>query len=353
MIAYLLPFFLLSLLTVLEDLNRLKSLLKNIYFYCLIALFFILFIGLRIEIGCDWLSYKNMFDELSSKSFSSILINNFVSGPNNVIKELGHILITLFSRNIYVLNSIYALLFVAPLFYYCSKIKRVYLSLLISYPYYIVVVGMGTIRQAACISILMLSIFLVSKSKYIYHFFLTTFGLLIHQFSILFNCFLLIPLVPKILKVKFFRSQVMLVKEMPELFNRFFIKAISLIICLSISFTLFNSPSYAAKTSMTGDYAKDTISVVKTLQIAVDTPKDSPDKNEVRDESLVLITDYISRYRNRGMVNKTQSFTTMQTALNAMAGHYKNFASRPLPDKLKERLTKEFSLAEKMVLRES
>ena len=42
----------------------------------------------------------------------------------------------------------------------------------------------------------------------------------------------------------------------------------------------------------------------------------------------------------------------MQTALNAMAGHYKNFASRPLPDKLKERLTKVFS-CRKMVLRES
>ena len=70
-----------------------------------------------------------------------------------------------------------------------------------------------------------------------------------------------------------------------------------------------------SKTSMTGDYAKDTISVVKTLQIAVDTPKDSPNKDEVRNESLALITDYISRYRNRGMVNKTQSFTTMQTAL--------------------------------------
>ena len=104
---------------------------------------------------------------------------------------------------------------------------------------------------------------------------------------------------------------------------------------------------------MTGDYVKDTISVVKNLQIAVETPKDSPDKDKVRDESLALITDYISRYRNRGMVNKTQSFTTMQTALNAMAGHYKNFATRPLPDKLKERLTKEFTLAEKMVLRES
>ncbi len=145
----------------------------------------------------------------------------------------------------------------------------------------------------------------------------------------------------------------MVTKVMPELFSKFFTKAISFIICISIFLGIYNSPSYAAKTSMTGDYTKDTISVVKTLQNAVDTPKDSPDKEEVRDESLALITDYISRYRNRGMVNKTQSFTTMQTALNAMAGHYKNFASRPLPDKLKERLTKEFALAEKMVLRES
>ena len=145
----------------------------------------------------------------------------------------------------------------------------------------------------------------------------------------------------------------MLVKEMSELFSKFFAKAISFIICFSIFFSLFDYPSYAAKTSMTGDYTKDTISVVKTLQTAVDTPKDSPNKDEVRTEALTLITDYISRYRNRGMVNKTQSFTTMQTALNAMAGHYKNFSSRPLPDKLKERLTKEFALAEKMVLRES
>jgi len=143
------------------------------------------------------------------------------------------------------------------------------------------------------------------------------------------------------------------VKEMPKLFSKVFAEALTFIICISIFFAFFNSPSYAAKTSMTGDYAKDTISVVKTLQTAVDTPKDSPNKDEVRGEALTLITDYISRYRNRGMVNKTQSFTTMQTALNAMAGHYKNFASRPLPDKLKERLTKEFSLAEKMVLRES
>ena len=145
----------------------------------------------------------------------------------------------------------------------------------------------------------------------------------------------------------------MLLKKTSELFLKNLTKVISFSLSLIIVFTLFNSPSYAAKTAMTGDYTKDTVSVVKALQTAVDTPKDSLNKDEVRNEALTLITDYISRYRNRGMVNKTQSFTTMQTALNAMAGHYKNFASRPLPDKLKERLTKEFSLAEKMVLRES
>ena len=169
--AYLLPFFILSILAVLEDSNRLKNLLKNKFFYFFIDIFFIIFIGLRSEIGCDWLRYKEMIDELSSTNFSDILINNFVSGPNYVIKELGHVIITLVSGNIYILNLIYALIFVAPLFYFCSKIKRVYLSLLIAYPYYIVVVGMGPIRQAACISILMLSIILVSKNKYLYHFF--------------------------------------------------------------------------------------------------------------------------------------------------------------------------------------
>ena len=145
----------------------------------------------------------------------------------------------------------------------------------------------------------------------------------------------------------------MLLKKLNLSFNKFLMKALSICLALIIYFVLTISPSFAAPSNMSGDYAKDTISVVKALKGAIETPKDASNKDEVREDSLSLITDYISRYRNRGLVNKTQSFTTMQTALNAMAGHYKNFASRPLPEKLKERLNKELSLAEKMVLRES
>ena len=145
----------------------------------------------------------------------------------------------------------------------------------------------------------------------------------------------------------------MLLKKLEFSFNKSLRNTLLFSISLIIYFALTISPSYAAQSKMSGDYAKDTITVVKTLKGAIETPKDAANKDEVREESLSLITDYISRYRNRGLVNKTQSFTTMQTALNAMAGHYKNFATRPLPDKLKERLNKELSLAEKMVLRES
>ena len=87
----------------------------------------------------------------------------------------------------------------------------------------------------------------------------------------------------------------MLMKLTSKLFLKNLTKAISFSLSLILVFTLFNSPSIAAKTSMTGDYTKDTISVVQTLQTAVDTPKDSPNKDEVRSEALTLITDYISR----------------------------------------------------------
>ena len=145
----------------------------------------------------------------------------------------------------------------------------------------------------------------------------------------------------------------MSLKEINQLILKKIFKTLTIILAFILCINLSAIPSYAAKTSMTGDYTKDTIAVVQTLKDAVGTSKDALNSGEVRDEALALITDYISRYRNRGMVNKTQSFTTMQTALNAMAGHYKNFASRPLPEKLKERLNKELALAEKMVLRES
>ena len=108
-----------------------------------------------------------------------------------------------------------------------------------------------------------------------------------------------------------------------------------------------------AKYSMSGDYLNDTLTVARSLQETVSIPDDAEGRIEADKEAVVLITDYISRYRNRSQVNSTVSFTTMQTALNALAGHVKTFPKRPIPQTLKDRLAKELGEAEKMVTRES
>ena len=236
MTYYLIPFFFLAFCTLFERTKNFSFFIKNKYIYFLIAFIFILLIGFRYEIGCDWVSYKNMLTKYSNVSLSKIIKYTFFereavqSGLDayHVLHEIGHIYISFISRNIYVLNLIYSTIFIIPLFYFCYQIKRKYLALLISYPYYIIVVGMGPIRQAACISLLMISIILLSKSKYFWHFLISTFSLLIHQYSIFFNALLLTPLFPKFYKNHFSKKFILLI----------------LIVLIIIS---YNLPSYILK----------------------------------------------------------------------------------------------------------
>tara|TARA_Y100001968_G_scaffold49145_1_gene39516 strand:- start:260 stop:661 length:402 start_codon:yes stop_codon:yes gene_type:complete len=130
---------------------------------------------------------------------------------------------------------------------------------------------------------------------------------------------------------------------------------VALAICLGfcLIFSQFALETNAAKTFMTGDFAKDTISVSSTLKETITLPKEGKGLSEPEKDAVFLISDYISRYRNRSQINTSTTFTTMQTALNALAGHYKTFANRPVPENLKDRLNKELSKAEKMVEREN
>ena len=218
MIPYLIPFTFLSILAFKENAKNQDGWLENKFFYYLISVFFIIFIGLRYEVGCDWNQYREMFEKYSI-GITEMLKQNFTT--HHYLHELGHIFIsTVSSRNIYVLNSIYAILFTVPLFFFCYEIKRKYLALTIAFPYYIVVVGMGPIRQAACASILMFSFLLVSQKRYYSHFLLTGFSLIIHQFSILFNGLLIASYLPKFIKKNFS-------KKFHSLFDTIFFKILT------------------------------------------------------------------------------------------------------------------------------
>ena len=93
---------------------------------------------------------------------------------------------------------------------------------------------------------------------------------------------------------------------------------------------------------LTGNYSDDTATVLNNLKTAIELPKDAPNQKEVVTLARQQISDYASRYRRNEKTAGLRSFTTMQTALNALAGYYSSYGVRPLPDKLKKRLREEF-----------
>ena len=71
--------------------------------------------------------------------------------------------------------------------------------------------------------------------------------------------------------------------------------ALALCLGFCLIFSQFTSEVNAAKTFMTGDFAKDTISVSTTLKETITLPKEDKGLSEAEKEAVFLISDYISR----------------------------------------------------------
>lgn len=99
-------------------------------------------------------------------------------------------------------------------------------------------------------------------------------------------------------------------------------------------------------TSLSGDYRQDTLSVVNTLRTALDLPEDDPEKAQSQAVAREKINEFAARYQRDTSVAALNSFTTMRTALNSLAGHYSSYPNRPVPQKLKQRLQQEFKQVE-------
>ena len=97
---------------------------------------------------------------------------------------------------------------------------------------------------------------------------------------------------------------------------------------------------------LTGNYSQDTLALVNTLRTAIELPNDSPEKAAVQSEARQKINDFSARYRRDGSLKTLRSYTTMRTALNGLAGHYSSYPNRPLPEKLKQRLSLELNQVE-------
>ena len=96
---------------------------------------------------------------------------------------------------------------------------------------------------------------------------------------------------------------------------------------------------------------RSTVNVIENLLNVIETPADAADAATIQSQARTQINEYIARYRREAKSGTLRSFTTMQTALNALAGYYTSYGSRPIPDKLKSRLKVEFNQAKLAVER--
>ncbi len=140
--------------------------------------------------------------------------------------------------------------------------------------------------------------------------------------------------------------------------KRLFSKLLSLALVAAIFCMGYAQPAAAfgipaPPQTLTGNYNQDTLTVVDSLRTAVDLPEDDTGKTDAQDRAKEQITEFISRYRRDNKVSGLASFMTMSTALNAIAGHYTAYPNRPIPDKLKDRLDKEFKQVEMALKREA
>ena len=124
---------------------------------------------------------------------------------------------------------------------------------------------------------------------------------------------------------------------------------VTLALCLGLA--LLVTACGNESSTLTGDYVQDTVAVAHTIHDTLALPQDAANRQEAEGEARALITEYVSRYRARPKVNGLSSFTTMQTALNSLAGHYNNYTNRPVPDALRARIDKELGKAEKAAVR--
>jgi photosystem II Psb27 protein len=122
---------------------------------------------------------------------------------------------------------------------------------------------------------------------------------------------------------------------------------------LCLAGVLLLSACNASASALSGNYVDDTVAVADSLLVTIGLAADDPERPAAELQARSLMNDYMARYRPRAAVNGLSSFTTMQTALNSLAGHYANYPNRPLPEALQLRLSKELKKAESTVVRGS
>lgn len=147
-LAYAMPAFF-SLVTVQRKHTRL------IWFVVFIS--FAIFIGLRHEVGGDWLSYIRTYNSAQYMSFWRYLS----------LMDPGYMLLNWISHDVdggvYLVNMFSAFIFLTCLIIFCRAQSLPFLAFTVAVPYAVAVISMGYTRQAIALGLVMLGLKYLSE----------------------------------------------------------------------------------------------------------------------------------------------------------------------------------------------
>ncbi len=152
----------------------------------LAGLLLILVIGGRDQVGCDWLSYLDIYD--------NVLSQRTAAGAGAGAVDPGYTLVNWFCQQldlgVYGVNLICAAIFTTGLFLFCRRQPIPWLTFIASVPMLIVVVAMGFTRQATAIGFLMLAMNALEDRKPISFLVFVAAGATFHKTAVVFAPFL-------------------------------------------------------------------------------------------------------------------------------------------------------------------
>jgi len=141
--------------------------------------FLIAIIGLRYQVGGDWLNYIENYTSMQGLTFSDFLMKRTLTG------DFGYLIIHWYSLNflngIYSTNLICAAVFVAGLLRVCKHMPVPWLSLSLAIPYLVIVVAMGYTRQSAAIGFIMWGLIDLMNGKQVKFYVMVMLGVLFHK----------------------------------------------------------------------------------------------------------------------------------------------------------------------------
>lgn len=127
--------------------------------WLLTAVFYVVVIGFRYEVGADWYNYLANYEQIGRMTAPEIIR---LGDPAFQILSLVSYKL---DAGIVGVNLFSALAFISGLMVFCGHSPRPWLGLAVSVPYLVVVVGMGYTRQSLAIGLVLFGLKLIGKGQ--------------------------------------------------------------------------------------------------------------------------------------------------------------------------------------------